>query len=540
MMKIIFKKLSTIILITAVFFTCAGTSFAAAFTYNSAVEKKLFSTAKLEDYVEPKTPAFDKDKGWNSFTTVKERNSYLKKLTKNNKYMSLYYKKNMSDTPIVFFTSEDMHQATDWKSAYTVLEASDKINIFYQAGLHGNEPAGAEGALYFLERIAADSEYAAYLAKHLNICVVPCANPDASAIKSRETSGGVNINRDNLYVRSKYTRLLHDLYNAFKPEIVMDSHECLSNMQLAPNQSKDYFTDVYLSAVSSLNVDTRLSKWSSHVMDTVLNDCRDAGLRVSIYDDADSTTISGTVSSTYYGLQGSISILIESMGINMGKSHFGRRVYSHYRAVSSILDTVIKNKKDIAEDVSAARNDVVERGKKFSSGNRFALKQKVTGSLCTVVPRNVYSSTTGKKITSVKYKVCWHDKIVRSRALPTAYIISKKTENADLVMRKLKYNGIEYFEIGPGAKVSVSSFSGNGEKASITEAKTLTFTKGAYVIPMDQTGAKVAATCLEPDIYETLSLGDTFVQSGLLKANQIYRYTKSNPRENLQNLQKSK
>ena len=107
-------------------------------------------------------------------------------------------------------------------------------------------------------------------------------------------------------------------------------------------------------------------------------------------------------------------------------------------------------------------------------------------------------------------------------------------------MRKLKYNGIEYFEIGPGAKVSVSSFSGNGEKASITEAKTLTFTKGAYVIPMDQTGAKVAATCLEPDIYETLSLGGTFVQSGLLKANQIYRYTKSNPRENLQNLQKSK
>ena len=243
--------------------------------------------------------------------------------------MSLYYKKNMSDTPIMFFTSEDMSRVTDWKSACTVLAASDKINVFYQAGLHGNEPAEAEGALYFLERIAADSEYAAYLAKHLNICVVPCANPDAAAIKSRETSGGVNINRDNLYVSSKYPRLLHDLYNAIRPEIVMDSHECLSNMQLAPNQSKDYFTDVYLSAVSSLNVDARLNKWSSQIMDTALKDCKDAGLRVSIYDDADSTTISGTVSSTYYGLQGSISILIESMGINMGKSHFGRRVYSH-------------------------------------------------------------------------------------------------------------------------------------------------------------------------------------------------------------------
>lgn len=62
-MKRLLKKMSTIILITAVFFTCAGTSFAAAFTYNSAVEKKLFSTANLEDYVKPQTPAFDKDKG---------------------------------------------------------------------------------------------------------------------------------------------------------------------------------------------------------------------------------------------------------------------------------------------------------------------------------------------------------------------------------------------------------------------------------------------------------------------------------------------
>lgn len=38
-MKRLLKKLSTLILITAVLFTCAGTSFAAAFTYNSAVEK---------------------------------------------------------------------------------------------------------------------------------------------------------------------------------------------------------------------------------------------------------------------------------------------------------------------------------------------------------------------------------------------------------------------------------------------------------------------------------------------------------------------
>ncbi|MBR6585383.1 MAG: hypothetical protein IKK69_06805 [Firmicutes bacterium] len=525
-------RITAIALTMAVFFTSTASALSASFKYKTKVEKALFSVSGLEDYVEPETPAFDEDKGQNSFTTVKECSKYLKKLAAECPYMHVYSKESLTDVPVVFFTAEDMSAAESWEDAAAVLTASGKVNVLYQAGLHGNEPAGAEGALYVLQRIADDPEYAAYLAENINHCVVPCANPDAAKLKARESSDGFNTNRDNLYVGSRYTLWLHQLYNAIMPEVVMDSHECLTNMQLYPNAASDYFTDVYLAGTSSLNIDSRINKWSTKLRKSAMTGCSDAGLRVSIYD-SQITEVNNTVSRTYYGLYGSACVLIETMGINLGKSHLDRRVYSHYMAVRSILDTVIENKDTVKEEISAVRSDRIEAGKTFSSDNGFVLEHGSSGDKYTSIKRNTYSSTTGKKVSSVKYKVYWYDEIKRSRALPTAYIISKKAKNADRVVKKLRYSGIECFELEAGTSVKASQFKGDGIKAKILKAKTWTFSAGAYVVPMDQAGAMVIAAALEPDVTETLRHEGTFVQAGLLDARYIYRYTGSNPREKL-------
>lgn len=525
-------RITAIALSLAVFFTSTASALSAPFSYKTKVEKVLFSTSKLEDYVEPYTPAFAEDKDKSTYVTVKERREYLSELAEKCQYMHIYTKKNLSSVPAVFFTSEDMSAVTGWEDAAAVFAASGKVNVLYQAGLHGNEPAGAEGALYFLQRIAEDPEYAAYLAENLNICIVPCANPDAAKRNDRESSDGFNTNRDNLYVGSKYTLWLHNLYNAIMPEVVLDSHECLTNMQLYPNAASDYFTDVYLAGTSSLNIDSRINKWSTKLRKSAMTGCSDAGLRVSIYD-SQITEVNNTVSRTYYGLYGSACVLIETMGINLGQNHLDRRVYSHYMAVRSILDTVIENKDTVKEEISAVRADRIEAGKTFSSDNRFVLEHGSSGDEYTYVKRNTYSSTTGKKVSSVKYKVYWYDEVKRSRALPTAYIISRKAKNADRAVKKLRYSGIEYFELPACTSVKASQFKGDGINAKILKAKTWTFSAGAYVVPMDQAGAMVIAAALEPDVAETLRHEGTFVQAGLLDARYIYRYTGSNPRENL-------
>ena len=531
-MKKLLTKITTVLLVMAVVFTSTASALTATFSYSSAVEKNLFSTAKLKDYVKPTTPSFDSSKSSGYVTTTKTRISYLRKMIKSNDYMSIFFKEGLEDTPVVFFTGEDMSGATDWQSACQVLASSDKINVFYQAQLHGNEPAAGEGALYFLQRIADDEEYAAYLAEHMNICIVPCANPDAATINSRESSDGLNVNRDNLILESEYTVLLHNLYAAIMPEVVLDSHECMSNLQVSPKATSDFFTDVYLTGTSSLNIDSRINDWSSVLRDSGMKGCKNAGLRVSIYD-SEITAVNSTVSRTYYGLYGSVSILIESMGINMGKNHFERRVYSHYKAVDSILRTVIKNKEEIIQDVADVRNGLIEQGKSYDSDNRFALEQGVSGKKYSTVTRDIFSAKTGGKINTTNYRVRWHDKVVRSRSLPTAYVISKKAKNAGQAVEKLQASGIEYFELEKGSKIKVSQFSGDGKSATIIKSKTLTFSKGAYVIPMDQAGAKVIAACLEPDVAETLEYEGTFVQAGLLEAKYIYRYTLSNPREKM-------
>ena len=108
-MKTRLIRIFSLVLILLMVFT----STAAAFKYAPQVEKNLFSVSELKDYKKPTTPAFDEDKGWSSFTTVKERSSYLKKLEKKCGYMHVFTKKSLSDVPAVFFTSEDMTGATD-------------------------------------------------------------------------------------------------------------------------------------------------------------------------------------------------------------------------------------------------------------------------------------------------------------------------------------------------------------------------------------------------------------------------------------------
>ncbi len=530
------KKLSHIIVITTALIVTliTSTSFAAAktVTYSNIIESRLFPTYTLENYLKPDTPSFNVPKYSASFLTSQERIDYLTKLCSQSQNMYLFFDETCADTPIVFFTLTDLSKVNNFSDAAKILSENGKLNVFYQAQVHGNEPAAGEGALYFLSRLQKDILYSKNLAANINLCIVPCANPEAADLQVRQLANGYNLNRDNLFVGSKQTLLLHQIYENLNPDVVIDGHECLPNHQGVQDESQNYFTDIFIAGTTSLNIDPAINQWSSLITDQAISDCNNAGLRASLYDN-DSTDINNTVSRTYYGLRGSVSILIESTGINMAKSHFERRVYSHYKAVTSILDTVIENKEAIKSEVKSVRDSVAQNGKKYNVDNRTILKHGISGENYKIILNDLYNAYAGSFISTIEYTVYKHDQAIRSRALPTAFIISKKNKNADLVVEKLSYSGIEYLELEPGTRISVGSYKGDGTKASVTAKRTLNFYKGAYLIPMDQPGAKVIAACLEPDIAETLDSDGTFVQAGLLKAEEIYRYTKTNPGKTL-------
>jgi len=69
-----------------------------------------------------------------------------------------------------------------------------KIGVMIAAGIHGDEPAGVEAALEFIEKRAGDEELLARAA----FVIFPCNNPTGWERDTRENSQGIDLNRQFL------------------------------------------------------------------------------------------------------------------------------------------------------------------------------------------------------------------------------------------------------------------------------------------------------------------------------------------------------
>lgn len=497
------------------------------YSWNDEIENSLFSLSGLKGYSQVYTPAFYAGKRGQQFTTVSERNSYVSRMVASSSYMYVYYLDEARRIPVVFFTTSNLSGISDIQEAAKKMASNGKTTVFYQAQMHGNEPASGEGALAVISSLT--GSYGHKLASELNMYIIPCMNPDASEQFRRSAAGGRNLNRDSLYLESSEIIDVHNLYNIIMPEVVIDGHECSRGMNISGEGVIEFLDDIKISAACNLNTDSRINSEAQDMTDYAIEQCSRAGLRAYDYG----ASVNNTISRVYYGLYGSCSVLVESTGIAIGKDHFERRVFSQHTAVKALLDRVYENADSIKDMVSSARSSIIAKGAKFDSSNRFVLKHGMSYKNGYTLPRssfNIDGTIADAAKTDTYYK---YDTALKSRALPTAYIIPKTASKAAGAVRKLEQNGISYFEIAPGSRLTARQFSGTASKTVLKDAAAVTFSKGAYVIPMNQAGAKVIAACLEPDVKDTAGYKGSFVQSGLIKISNIYRFTGSNPSVNM-------
>ena len=497
------------------------------YSCNDEIETGLFSLSGLKGYSQVYTPAFYSGIRGQRFTTVSERNSYVNRMAASSSYMYVYYLDEALKIPVVFFTTSNLSGVSDIEEAAKKMASNGKTTVFYQAQMHGNEPASGEGALAVISSLT--GSYGHKLVSELNMYIIPCMNPDASEQFRRSATGRRNLNRDSLYLGSDEIVKAHNLYNHIMPEVVIDGHECSRSMNISEDGVIDAADDIRISAACSLNTDSRINDEAQDMTDYAIEQCSRAGLRAYDYG----ASVNNTISRVYYGLYGSCSVLVESTGIAIGKDHFERRVFSQHTAVKALLDRVYENADSIKDMVSSARSSIIAKGAKFDSSNRFILKHGMSYKNGYILPRpsfNIDGTVADAAKTGTYYK---YDTALKSRALPTAYIIPKTASKAAGAVRKLEQNGISYFEIAPGSRLTARQFSGTASKTVLKDAAAVTFSKGAYVIPMNQAGAKVIAACLEPDVKDTAGYKGSFVQSGLLKTGNIYRFTKNSPSVNM-------
>ncbi|EXK85124.1 hypothetical protein FOQG_10783 [Fusarium oxysporum f. sp. raphani 54005] len=184
------------------------------------VDQELYSPA----FINPEGVAPGFANGTSAPNSQQTLEQFLWTLASRNEWMTYH-------NPV--FTSEEGRSIP-----YVVLSASksllqtsavgnttNKVRVWLQGGVHGNEPAGEEGLLALLGKMDAEPEWALGLLEKLDIIVLPRYNPDGSAYFQRLLATSFDPNRDHTKMASQQTMEVKQLNLKFNAHVHLDCHE---------------------------------------------------------------------------------------------------------------------------------------------------------------------------------------------------------------------------------------------------------------------------------------------------------------------------
>ncbi|HTY57801.1 MAG TPA: M14 family zinc carboxypeptidase [Bacteroidota bacterium] len=126
-----------------------------------------------------------------------------------------------------------------------------KLRVMLFAQQHGDEPSGKEALTLLLARFAGFE--LDRLLSRIDLIVVPQMNPDGAELGQRRTADDVDLNRTHLLLSSAETRGLHDLFDAWWPEVTMDIHEYGTYSRAWSDSGFVKSGDVQLGMLTNLN-----------------------------------------------------------------------------------------------------------------------------------------------------------------------------------------------------------------------------------------------------------------------------------------------
>jgi len=345
--------------------------------------------------------------------------------------------------------------------------------------------------------------------------------------------------------------MVHKAYLLTMPEVINDSHE-LTPYTVTTNASSTTRQagtttgsgiaignqDLQSCPATSLNNPSQ--EVNNYAFDVfaynIFTRLQDDGIAIGYYGE----THNNGIGRAYFGLMGSVSILVEVRGQNAGVN-IKRRAYSQLAAAKVMLDTLYEDAENIRDMILRGRANVIQLGSTYDPDVRAHLTMtstkpslyrgdtRVVDLLGNNVARTVVTSTENAATGSSRY-----------RSRPTAYVIPKGitgtpiadgsyTVNAtnqysinyEWLLNSMKWNGIEFYEIAPGSAVNLKQYyrsdtsnSTSGSiQAGLRSETEVTLPSGAYVVPLDQVTGAVALTLFEPDMAGANSYNASVAQS---------------------------
>ncbi len=483
--------------------------------------KKFFSDPNIQI----NTPAFQKKLG---FTSYKKMMQFMNNLAFNKDFVRLEFmgrSQKRKEVPIIYINKGD---------------STEKVKVWLQGGLHGNEPASSEGMLMLFQALVSDPKLS-YLLDKLYIAIVPRANVDGYERQNRYAKNGLDLNRDQVKLQIKESLFLKSTYTQFSPHIGLDYHEFnpfrAAFRDLGQYGYTTYFDLMFLSS-GDLNIEPKIRDLTKNLfIANAQKDLDEEGYHYHNYISAQSDkgklyfnmgASSARSSATSYALANSISILMEIRGIKLNRTSFKRRVYITYLTALSYLKTAYENAEAIKKGIEEAIASTLTTNRPVVV-NAERLEEKLNIPFIDIA-KNKKVEDTFIVANALKMKT------LLTRQRPYAYILSPEQTEA---VKNLRVLGIEVDVLKKSKKINVESyriisqeirakvFQGFHENIITSETFELskTFPSGTYIVYLNQKNANLAVTALEPENL------NSFIRFRVIDAKKgqdipIYRYMK--------------
>ena len=398
------------------------------------------------------------------------------------------------------------------------LESSGRPTVVLIGQQHGDEPAGGE-ALLVLSRELTQGLLEPLLDR-INVIVVPRANPDGAAASTRVTASGADMNRDHLLLNTPEARALAQAISTYRPILVLDAHEYTAVGRYLQKFNAIQRYDALLQYATTANYPEFLTKaseeWYHQPMVTALkgqNLTSDWYYTTSTNPDDKRISMGGTQPDTgrnVNGLKNTVSLLVETRGVGLGRMHIQRRVHAQVTAITSALRSTAERATNLEQVRSFVERDVSAQA---------CRDQVVVEAAATPTQRQLdfLDPETG---ADRSIRVDWNSSLtlraIKTRARPCGYWLSASASDA---VERLRLLGLQVLRVAePGSALAdtyretaretadrqdvIGTIAGGQGIVRVQVAPTrsaIDVPAGSFYVPLNQPRANLAVAALEPD-----------------------------------------
>ena len=390
-----------------------------------------------------------------------------------------------------------------------------KLRIFIQGGQHGNEPAGDEGVLAFLGKLAADSQWTSRVLEKVDLLILPRYNVDGVEYLQRQLASNYDPNRDHSVLVREQTRRIRQLQSAFDPHIFVDDHEYTGVSPVAQRYIRSQ--DLLVSANKGLNVNPDIRRLNEDFVKDVFAATQAKGLRTHAYF---TTSVSnGTITiqepdahaqANHKGAGNyqALTFLVETRGIRLADQHFQRRVASHLITLETIINKAVDEFDTVYSTIEDGRQTFINSKEDIIVVQDYQLTNKtvqfINAANGSFVDVPVVSQNEDPAV------------VVLSRPRPKAYVFSRAWSDVAARLRILgvKVDVLKEPFVGnvkalvvQNATVARTKFEGIAGTTVTTNTTTrqVTIPAGGFYVDTRQKNAAYAFVQLEPENEASLA-----------------------------------